>query len=137
MSPGCLVAVDAVHHAPHGVLDVRASGVDFLVFSGYKVFGPMLGVLWGRAELLERIRPYRVETNKDVPPGKFEMGMLNNASLAALEAALEYLLWLDGLDFRPLSRRPRSGFAVPLGHDRDRRLREGAHPPRPRGFPRA
>jgi selenocysteine lyase/cysteine desulfurase len=96
-SPGCLVAVDAVHHAPHGHLDVRRSGVDFLVFSGYKVFGPMLGVLWGREEALGRLRPYRVETNKDVLPGKFEMGMVNNASVAALEAALDYLLWLEGL----------------------------------------
>jgi cysteine desulfurase family protein (TIGR01976 family) len=95
-SPACLVAVDAVHHAPHGPIDVRASGVDALVFSGYKTFGPMMGVLWGRAELLERLRPYRVETNKDVLPGKFEMGMLNNASLASLEAALGYLLWLAG-----------------------------------------
>ena len=95
-SPDGLVAVDAVHHAPHGSLDVSASGVDVLVFSGYKIFGPMLGVLWGRAEVLERLRPYRVETNKDAPPGKFEMGMLNNASIAALEAALEYLLWLAG-----------------------------------------
>ena len=93
-SRDCLVAVDAVHHAPHGSLDVRASGVDFLVFSGYKIFGPMLGVLWGREEILERLRPYRVETNKDALPGKFEMGMVNNASLAALGAALEYLLWL-------------------------------------------
>jgi len=96
-SPRCLVAVDAVHHAPHGVLDVAATDIDFLVFSGYKVFGPMMGVLWGRGKHLERLRPYRVETNKDVPPGKFELGMLNNASLAALEAALEYLLWLADL----------------------------------------
>lgn len=103
VSPGCLIAVDAVHQAPHGVIDVRASDVDFLVFSGYKVFGPMLGVLWGRAELLEKLKPYRVETNKDVLPGKFEMGMLNNASLASLEAALEYLLWLDGLVSGPVS----------------------------------
>lgn len=94
-APDCLVAVDAVHQAPHGFLDVQASGVDLLVFSGYKVFGPMLGVAYGRAEVLERLRPYRVETNKDALPGKFEMGMLNNASLAALEAALEYLLWLE------------------------------------------
>ena len=57
----------------------------------------MLGVLWGRREHLERLLPYRVETNKPVLPGKLEMGMLNNASLAALEAALEYLLWLAGL----------------------------------------
>jgi cysteine desulfurase family protein (TIGR01976 family) len=96
-SPRCLVAVDAVHHAPHGVLDVAATDIDFLVFSGYKVFGPMMGVLWGRGELLERLRPYRVETNKDVLPGKLEMGMLNNTSLAALEAALDYLLWLADL----------------------------------------
>ncbi len=96
-APECLVAVDAVHHAPHGVLDVQANGVDLLVFSGYKVFGPMMGVLWGRAEVLERLRPYRVETNKDVLPGKFEMGMLNNASVAALGAALEYLLWVADL----------------------------------------
>lgn len=96
-APDCLVAVDAVHHAPHGTLDVAAAGIDFLVFSGYKVFGPMLGVLWGRREHLERLLPYRVETNKPVLPGKLEMGMLNNASLAALEAALEYLLWLAGL----------------------------------------
>jgi len=96
-APACFVAVDAVHHAPHGDLDVRESGVDFLVFSGYKVFGPMMGVLWGREDRLERLRPYRVETNKNVLPGKLEMGMLNNAAVAALEAALEYLLWLAGL----------------------------------------
>jgi selenocysteine lyase/cysteine desulfurase len=96
-SPRCLVAVDAVHHAPHGILDIAATDVDFLAFSGYKVFGPMMGVLWGRAEHLERLRPYRVATNKDVLPGKWEMGMLNNASVAALGAALEYLLWLADL----------------------------------------
>jgi selenocysteine lyase/cysteine desulfurase len=96
-SPRCLVAVDAVHHAPHGVLDVVATDIDFLVFSGYKVFGPMMGVLWGRAGHLERLRPYRVATNKDILPGKLEMGMLNNASVAALGAALEYLLWLADL----------------------------------------
>ena len=97
----CLVAVDAVHHAPHGLLDVQESGIDFLVFSGYKVFGPMMGVLWGREEILERLRPYRVETNKDALPGKFEMGMLNNASVAALGAALEYLLWVADLAAAP------------------------------------
>ena len=101
VAPECLIAVDAVHHAPHGPLDVRESDVDFLVFSGYKVFGPMLGVLWGRAEHLEKLRPYRVETNKPVLPGKLEMGMLNNASLASLEAALSYLLWLADLAAGP------------------------------------
>ncbi len=105
-SPACLVVVDAVHHAPHGVLDVGDTDVDFLAFSGYKVFGPMLGVLWGKAEHLERLRPYRVETNRNILPGKFEMGMLNNASLASLEAALEYLLWLAGLAAGPAAAFP-------------------------------
>jgi selenocysteine lyase/cysteine desulfurase len=94
-NPAALVCVDAVHHALHGPIDVRQFGCDALVFSGYKVFGPMLGVLWVRADLAERAAPYRVETNKPVPPWKFEMGMLNNAALAALEAALEYILWLE------------------------------------------
>jgi selenocysteine lyase/cysteine desulfurase len=93
-SPECLVVIDAVHHALHGPIDVRAIDCDFLAFSGYKVFGPMLGVLWGRESLLERAKPYRVETNKNEPPYKFEQGMLNNAALASLKAALEYLLWI-------------------------------------------
>jgi selenocysteine lyase/cysteine desulfurase len=93
-SASCLVCVDAVHHALHGPIDVREIDCDFLVFSGYKVFGPMLGILWGKEHLLRKLEPYRVETNKSEPPYKFEMGMLNNAALASLEAALEYLLWL-------------------------------------------
>jgi selenocysteine lyase/cysteine desulfurase len=90
----CYVVVDAVHHALHGPIDVEAIDCDFLAISGYKVFGPMLGVLWGKAALLEELNPYRVETNKNEPPWKFEQGMLNNAALASLEAALEYLLWV-------------------------------------------
>lgn len=105
-APRCLVAVDAVHHAPHGVIDVREADCDFLVFSGYKVFGPMQGVLWGKAALLEKLRPYRVVTNKNEPPWKFEMGMLNNTSLASLGAGLEYLLWLADLAAGPAAAFP-------------------------------
>jgi selenocysteine lyase/cysteine desulfurase len=90
----CLICVDAVHHALHGPIDVQEMDCDFLALSGYKFFGPMLGVLWGREDLLRRLRPYRVETNKDESPYKFEQGTLNNAVLASLEGALEYLLWL-------------------------------------------
>ncbi len=94
MAPGCCVVVDAVHHALHGPIDVQDIDCDFLAFSGYKVFGPMLGVLWGKEERLEGLQPYHVETNKSEPPGRFEQGMLNNAALASLAAALEYILWL-------------------------------------------
>jgi selenocysteine lyase/cysteine desulfurase len=93
-SPSCLVAVDGVHHALHGPIDVRALDCDFLAFSGYKIFGPMLGVLWGKKSLLDRLIPFRVETNKNVTPFKFEQGTLSNPALASLGAALRYLLWL-------------------------------------------
>lgn len=93
-SSSCLVCVDAVHHALHGPIDVQKLDCDFLAFSGYKIFGPMLGVLWGKKELLEKLEPYRVETNKNKAPYKFEQGTLSNAALASLEAALQYLLWL-------------------------------------------
>jgi len=92
-APSCLLVVDAVHHALHGPIDVGAIGCDALVFSGYKVFGPMVGILWVEDGLGRRLAPYRVETNKDEPPYKFEMGMLNSAVLASLGAALEY--WLE------------------------------------------
>ena len=93
-SPSCLVIVDAVHHALHGSIDVRALDCDILAFSGYKVFGPMLGVLWGKRALLDRLIPFRVETNKNQTPFKFEQGTLSNPALASLGAALRYLLWL-------------------------------------------
>ena len=93
-SPDCLICVDAVHHALHGPIDVQDMDCDFLAFSGYKIFGPMVGVLWGKKETLDRLDPYRVETNTNETPYKFEQGTLNNAALAGLQGALEYLIWL-------------------------------------------
>ncbi len=93
-APRALVAIDAVHHALHGLVDVKEIDCDFLVFSGYKVFGSMIGALWVRGSLADGLRPYRVETNKDIPPYKFEQGSLSNASLASLLAALEYIAWI-------------------------------------------
>ena len=93
---GALVVVDAVHHACHGPLDVRAMDCDFLAFSGYKIFGPMVGVLWGRKPWLDALRPYRVEANDDRTPVKFEQGTPNHAVLAGLSAAFDYLEALGG-----------------------------------------
>jgi len=87
-----LVAVDAVHLAPHAPIDVREIGCDFLAFSGYKVFGPMVGVLFSRKEAHPFTDPYRVETNKVEAPFCWEQGMLSNLSLAGLKGALDYLL---------------------------------------------
>ena len=88
---GAWVYVDAVHYAPHGPIDVQAVGCDFLVCSAYKFFGPHLGVLWGRRELLERLQPDKVRPAPDTVPDRFETGTQNHEGLAGLVAAVDYL----------------------------------------------
>lgn len=88
---GAWLWVDAVHFAPHGPIDVQAMGCDFLVCSGYKFFGPHVGILWGRLEVLERLWAYKVRPASPEPPHKFETGTLNHEGLAGLSAAVEYL----------------------------------------------
>jgi cysteine desulfurase family protein (TIGR01976 family) len=89
---GALVWVDAVHYAPHGRLDVAAHGVDVLLCSPYKFFGPHLGLAFGREELLRSWRPYKVRPAADEPiGGRFETGTLPHELLAGFVAAVEYL----------------------------------------------
>ncbi len=88
---GALVYVDAVQYAPHGPIDVQALGCDFLVSSAYKWFGPHVGVLYGRYELLESLFAYKVRPAPEQPPGKFETGTLNHEGIAGVLGALEYL----------------------------------------------
>lgn len=88
---GAWLWVDAVHFAPHGPIDVQALGCDFLVCSAYKFFGPHLGVLWGRLELLEALRPYQVRPANPNPPYKFEIGTSNHEGIAGTLAAVNYL----------------------------------------------
>ena len=91
-SVGALAWVDAVHYAPHGPIDVAATGVDVLVCSPYKFFGPHLGIAFARAELLERWRPYKVRPAPERPAGaRFETGTLPHELLAGLVAAVEYV----------------------------------------------
>ena len=89
---GALAWVDAVHYAPHGPIDVREAGADLLLCSPYKFYGPHLGLFWGREELLERLRPYKVRPAPDHPAGaRFETGTLPHEALAGLVAAVEYV----------------------------------------------
>jgi cysteine desulfurase family protein (TIGR01976 family) len=89
---GALAWADAVHYAPHGPIDVGAWGVDVLICSPYKFFGPHLGVACGRAELLQSLRPYKVRPAPDEPVGhRFETGTLAHELLAGFVAAVEYL----------------------------------------------
>ncbi len=90
-SVGAWLWVDAVHYVPHGPVDVQALGCDFLVCSPYKFFGPHSGVVWGRYELLEQLRAYKVRPAGDLPPDKFETGTQNHEAQAGVLAAVEYL----------------------------------------------
>lgn len=91
---GALIYVDAVHYAPHGPIDVQDLDCDFLVCSAYKFFGPHLGILYGRYDLLDQLPAYKVRPAPDDPPGKFETGTQNHEGIAGLLGALEYLEWL-------------------------------------------
>jgi cysteine desulfurase family protein (TIGR01976 family) len=89
---GAIAWADAVHYAPHGPIDVAALGVDVLICSPYKFFGPHLGVAYARRELMERWRPYKVRPAPVDPPGKrFETGTLAYELLAGFVAAVEYV----------------------------------------------
>jgi len=95
---GARVWVDAVHYAPHGPIDVQSIDCDFLVCSAYKFFGPHVGVVWGRQELLEQLDAYKVRPATPDIPNKFETGTLNHEGLAGVVAAVDYLAQL-GRDY--------------------------------------
>jgi cysteine desulfurase family protein (TIGR01976 family) len=93
---GALVYVDAVHYAPHGLLDVKALDCDFLACSVYKFFGPHTGVLYGKYELLDSLEAYKVRPAPQKPPGKWETGTQSFESLAGVTAAVDYIASLGG-----------------------------------------
>jgi cysteine desulfurase family protein (TIGR01976 family) len=93
---GAQVWVDAVHYAPHGPIDVQALGIDFLVCSAYKFFGPHVAILWGRADLLAALPVQQVKPAPQSSPEKFETGTKNHEGLAGLVGAFEYLAQLGG-----------------------------------------
>jgi cysteine desulfurase family protein (TIGR01976 family) len=89
---GALAWADAVHYGPHGPIDVDAWGVDVLICSPYKFFGPHLGLAFGRRELLESWRPYKVRPAADLPLGsRFQTGTLQHELLAGFVAAVDYI----------------------------------------------
>jgi cysteine desulfurase family protein (TIGR01976 family) len=87
---GALSYIDAVHYAPHGPIDVHTLDCDFLVCSTYKFFGPHMGVLYGKRELLKKFRPYKVRPNTDNIPGCWEWGTLNHECIAGIKACVDY-----------------------------------------------
>jgi cysteine desulfurase family protein (TIGR01976 family) len=89
---GALAWADAVHYGPHGPIDVAGWEVDVLLCSPYKFFGPHMGMAFGKRELLESLRPYKVRPSANEPVGRrFEHGTLQHELLAGFIAAVEYV----------------------------------------------
>lgn len=98
---GAWLLVDAVHGAPHFPLDVQAQGVDFLLCSAYKFYGPHVGILYARPGLLASLEPDRLCTVDQTAPWRIETGTLHHAALAGLVAAIGYLATFgEGSDLR-------------------------------------
>lgn len=114
---GALFFVDAVHYGPHGPISVREIGADLLVTSPYKYFGPHLGVLYGRADVLAAIPADHVRPAGDVPPHSWETGTGSHEAFSALLGALSYLGSLgQGEDRRA---RLRDAMGRIKGHERN------------------
>lgn len=88
---GAKAYIDAVHYAPHGPIDVRSLDCDFLVCSTYKFFGPHMGVLYGKRELLRELTPYKLRANTNEVPFRWEWGTLNHECIAGITACVDYL----------------------------------------------
>lgn len=99
---GAMVYVDAVHYAPHHLVDVQQLGCDFLACSAYKFFGPHVGVAYVAPKWLHALQPYKVEPATNTGPGRFETGTQSFEGLAGVIAAVKYLAqWgKDGDDLR-------------------------------------
>lgn len=102
---GALVYVDAVQFLPHRLPDVKTLGCDFLACSSYKFFGPHLGMVWGREELLASLQPYKCRCSSDALPERFETGTPQTELLAGLTATVGYLEWLGEVTGHSGSRR--------------------------------
>jgi cysteine desulfurase family protein (TIGR01976 family) len=92
---GALVFVDAVHYAPHHLVDVCEIDCDFLVCSAYKFYGPHIGAMWCRRELLESLPCAKVQPSPDTAPERAETGTLNHEGIAGGAAAIDFLASLS------------------------------------------
>lgn len=88
---GAEVYIDAVHLAPHALLDAAAWNADYIVCSAYKFFGPHVGMLWGRHQRLEELEAYKVQPAPDRSPEKWMTGTQNHAAICGVTAAIDYV----------------------------------------------
>jgi len=88
---GAMSFIDAVHYAPHGLIDVKEIDTDFLACSSYKFFGPHQGILYGKREQLLRLRPYKLRVCSEKLPDRWETGTQNHECMAGVTAAIDYI----------------------------------------------
>ena len=110
---GARVFVDAVHYAPHFLVDVQAMGCDFLACSAYKFYGPHIGVLWGKRDLIEALDAPRLDPAPQESPERLETGTQNHEGIVGAAAAVEFLAALSsGHAVRARRESMRSTFAA-------------------------
>jgi cysteine desulfurase family protein (TIGR01976 family) len=115
---GALIFVDAVHYAPHNLVDVRAIECDFLACSAYKFYGPHIGILFGRRDRLEALDAPKLAPAPDTAPERMETGTLNHEGIAGAGAAVEFLASLSS----GTSRRERLAASFAALHERGQPL---------------
>ncbi|GAC1648600.1 MAG: cysteine desulfurase-like protein [Gemmatimonadaceae bacterium] len=121
---GALAFVDAVHYAPHRLIDVGAIGCDFLACSAYKFYGPHIGILWGRADLLGALELPKLDPAPDNVPDRLETGTQNHEGIVGARAAVDFLAALarQPADTPPATRRVRLQRVYAEMHERKRPL---------------
>ena len=103
---GALTFLDAVHYAPHDLIDVSDWSCDFLVCSAYKFFGPHVGIMYGRRDLLESIQPYKLRPSPNDLPGRWMTGTQNHECIAGTLRAIDYIADISRLELeQPASNR--------------------------------
>ena len=112
---GALVFVDAVHYAPHELVDVQALGCDFLGCSAYKFYGPHIGILWGKRALLDALDVPKLAPAPDESPEKLETGTQNHEGIVGAAAAVDFLASLSAVQG---DRRKRLRAAFQAVHER-------------------
>ncbi|TIS54952.1 cysteine desulfurase-like protein [Mesorhizobium sp.] len=116
---GALVYVDAVQFAPHGLINVRDLGCDFLICSAYKFFGPHMGILWGRLDVIDALKPYKCRCSSNGLPERFELGTPQIELLAGLSAAVGHFEELGAVAGEGGSRRDKiaAAFSASIAYE--------------------
>ncbi|MER9564308.1 cysteine desulfurase-like protein [Mesorhizobium sp. M0571] len=116
---GALVYVDAVQFAPHGLIDVQSLGCDFLICSAYKFFGPHMGILWGRLDVIDALKPYKCRCSSSALPERLELGTPQIELMAGLSAAVDYFAELGAAAGAQASRRQKitKAFEVSIAYE--------------------